>query len=576
MLWVAMLAHTIATMAADPRPNIIFIMSDDQDGNRVRQDYADYLPTHRYLRDHGITFINHCADSPQCGPSRAATLTGRLPQNNGYLVNGDPSGRSRTAWMRLRNNTIGTFLTKAGYHTVFAGKWVNGDGCSKMPLDADGQPTWSYWAQLCNTYNLYNSSYADPHATGGIRIETDIHQSDSLANQSIMQMREAVAAGKPFYLHLTPVAPHESTCYGCAGRESRACASLYPQDGGEIAGNGGDNYGLFGRPCPAKRHRHLFLNLTMPRVPSWNRTSNAPVSFNAFAKPINEQEAIEIERTWITRLQALMSVDEMVEKILHEVRELGVEQKTFVFYTSDNVRAIIARSKHTSCILPPTDLPIHTSAQGWHLGEHLLPPFNKREPYDTDVQLPLYVTGPNITRKTLVHPSQHTDLSKTFLHLAQAQAHAPYDELDGMSMVPLLAPTASNSTSWRQHSIQQFHEHCNTWISLRVANTSHTSSFRLWCTNQTEYYDLRRDPFELDNMAEIKGEHSPGEFSRQKRLLVGLSTCEAHTCRRPVPWSGAGQPPYPPCYLGLCTHKPKLGQCGHYVTKEPGKCRRNP
>ena len=61
---------------------------------------------------------------------------------------------------------------------------------------------------------------------------------------------------------------------------------------------------------------------------------------------------------------------------------------------------------------------------------------------------------------------------------------------------------------------------CNTWISLRTANESQTSSFRLWCTNQTEYFDLRRDPYELDNQAGVKGEHDQGEFSEMKRLLV--------------------------------------------------------
>ena len=43
---------------------------------------------------------------------------------------------------------------------------------------------------------------------------------------------------------------------------------------------------------------------------------------------------------------------------------------------------------------------------------------------------------------------------------------------------------------------------------------------RLWCTNQTEYFDLQKDPYELDNQAGVKGEHADGEFSEMKRLLV--------------------------------------------------------
>jgi arylsulfatase len=539
-----------AAAAATSRPNIIFVMSDDQDGNRVRQDYADYLPTHAYLRDHGTTFVNHCADSPQCGPSRAATLSGRLPHNTGFLENGDSSGNSVASWLRLRNQTIGTFLTRAGYHAAFAGKWVNGDSCSSLPLAADGSPTWASWAQLCNTYVLYNSSYADPVAPGGLRVETGIHQSDSLASQAASQMHAAMAVGKPFYLHWAPVAPHESTCHGCEGRDRATCAALYPQDGGEVAGDGGENYGLFGRPCPAIRHRGLFLDLTMPRNPSWNRSSNAPVSFTAFSKHLSANESIEIDRTWIARLQALMSVDEMLGKIIAEVKSLGIEHSTYLFYTSDN---------------------------GWHLGEHLLPPFNKREPYETDVQLPLYVMGPDVVAgRSLTHPTQHTDFAMTFIELAGAESHAPIAELDGMSMAPLLfAGPAGNATPWRQHSFQEFHENCNTWISLRAANESHTSSFRLWCTNQTEYFDLRKDPYELDNQAGVKGEHSEGEFSEMRRLLVGISTCKGESCRKPQPWAGLGHPPFPDCYLGLCTHAPKYGQCGHYVLKEPELCHAN-
>jgi hypothetical protein len=73
----------------------------------------------------------------------------------------------------------------------------------------------------------------------------------------------------------------------------------------------------------------------------------------------------------------------------------------------------------------------------------------------------------------------------------------------------------------------------------------------------------------------VEGEHEEGEYSEMKRLLVGLSTCKGASCRRPDPWMGDGQPPFPACFLGLCTHAPKLGECGHYALKEPGLCHSN-
>ena len=45
-------------LASAGRPNIVLIMSDDQDGNRVRQDYADYLPMHRFLNSTELTKLN--------------------------------------------------------------------------------------------------------------------------------------------------------------------------------------------------------------------------------------------------------------------------------------------------------------------------------------------------------------------------------------------------------------------------------------------------------------------------------------------------------------------------------------
>ena len=63
---------------------------------------------------------------------------------------------------------------------------------------------------------------------------------------------------------------------------------------------------------------------------------NFPVSFTAFAKPVTQNQSHEIDGTWRVRLQALMSVDEMVGTILDAITSLGIAKTTFFFYTSDN------------------------------------------------------------------------------------------------------------------------------------------------------------------------------------------------------------------------------------------------
>ena len=42
----------------------------------------------------------------------------------GYVNNVDE--KSYAAWLKECNNTVGAWLTNAGYHTAFLGKYVNG------------------------------------------------------------------------------------------------------------------------------------------------------------------------------------------------------------------------------------------------------------------------------------------------------------------------------------------------------------------------------------------------------------------------------------------------------------------
>lgn len=191
------------------------------------------------------------------------------------------------------------------------------------------------------------------------------------------------------------------------------------------------------------------------------------------------------------------------------------------------------------------------------------------ESHTSDVQLPMWVVGPGVPPgRVLWQPTQHVDFAATFVDLAGAQEHAPSD-LDGMSFVPLLSPEADDSTPWRPLSYSEFHENCNTWRAIRVANATHTMSFRMWCTNETELFDLIQDPYELNNLAR-PGAYRPGDLSKYKRYIQHMSTCKGDTCWNPK--VAQDQPTFPECYLGLCTHAPNYGLCGHYTTKLPQLC----
>ena len=170
-----------------------------------------------HMQDGGIRFNAHVADAPQCGPSRSSTLTGRAVHNTKFYINADPDQASFKNYAAVQNQTIGPFLSGAGYHTAFLGKYVNGLECVPNPK-WEGQPTWSYWYATCNTCKcsrsvcvffgrkapkssgcadvLYNSSYVNN--AGELIVSTGEYQTDHLGQQAIAQIEAAKRASKPF------------------------------------------------------------------------------------------------------------------------------------------------------------------------------------------------------------------------------------------------------------------------------------------------------------------------------------------------------------------------------------------
>ena len=104
-------------MTSSIRPNIIFILSDQQRrdslgcyGNAIAQ-----TPCLDRLAASGVTFENAFTANVVCMPSRAALLTGRYPRVNGVVTNG-------VALDENREITLPVALGSHGYQTACAGK----------------------------------------------------------------------------------------------------------------------------------------------------------------------------------------------------------------------------------------------------------------------------------------------------------------------------------------------------------------------------------------------------------------------------------------------------------------------
>jgi arylsulfatase len=118
-----------AWTAEGPRPNIIFLLTDDQGygdlschGNPVLK-----TPNLDRLHDEGVRFTDFHV-SPTCAPTRCALMTGRHEFRSG--VTHTISERER---MSLKATTIAQVLRSAGYTTGIFGKWHLGDEDAYQP-----------------------------------------------------------------------------------------------------------------------------------------------------------------------------------------------------------------------------------------------------------------------------------------------------------------------------------------------------------------------------------------------------------------------------------------------------------
>jgi N-acetylglucosamine-6-sulfatase len=80
----------LSTAAPDERPNIVFILSDDQDMQMNSLSYMPHLQKH--LVAQGTTFQRHYCTIALCCPSRVSLWTGRAAHNTNVTDVNPPYG----------------------------------------------------------------------------------------------------------------------------------------------------------------------------------------------------------------------------------------------------------------------------------------------------------------------------------------------------------------------------------------------------------------------------------------------------------------------------------------------------
>src|SRR5215213_4007612 len=138
----ALLALCVAApaLAADRKPNVIFVLADDLGWTDVACYGSMYYETPNIdrLAAEGMRFTNGYTCGPNCAPTRAALMSGQYQPRTGiYTVGGIDRFEWQSRPLRPVDNVqnlpldkviIAKALKDAGYATAMYGKWHLGSG----------------------------------------------------------------------------------------------------------------------------------------------------------------------------------------------------------------------------------------------------------------------------------------------------------------------------------------------------------------------------------------------------------------------------------------------------------------
>ncbi len=113
---------TNATAASPTKPNVLFIITDQQFADamscRMGKQFLN-TPAMDRLAQTGMLFTRAYSSNPLCMPFRNSVFTGRYPHETGVTQNASPKGGLDPKEFVC----LGTYFRNAGYDTAYSGKW---------------------------------------------------------------------------------------------------------------------------------------------------------------------------------------------------------------------------------------------------------------------------------------------------------------------------------------------------------------------------------------------------------------------------------------------------------------------
>jgi len=377
------LHSTLGLLAA--KPNIVIILTDDQDSELGGAEPLEAGA--RLLKDQGAQFTNAFVTTPICCPSRASILTGRYLHNTGVKNNTVTGGCSSQEWRQgPERKSFAFHLKSAGYKTMYAGKYLNqygtkeGGGVEHIPLG------WDFWAGLVGNsryydYTLSNNGKKEKHGDNYTRD----YLTDVIRRKAVQFLTHfsKISSSDPFLMVLSPPACHAPF-------------------------------------TPAPQYKDKFKERQAPRNKAFNWAGGADDSkkhwlMETEPRTMSNQTVELVDEVFRNRWRTLLSVDDLISKVHHTLANLSLLENTYILLTSDH---------------------------GYHLGQFGMP-WDKRLPYEFDIRVPFWISGPNISAgQTIDTPILNIDIAPTLLDIAGLPAEP---NMDGLSFLSLVRNSSSSA-----------------------------------------------------------------------------------------------------------------------------------
>lgn len=463
-------------MAASPRPNILFIMSDDHAshaisayGSRINQ-----TPQLDRLAREGMRLNNCFAVNSICTPSRASILTGKYSHINGVTVFNRFDG---SQW------TVAKTLQAAGYRTAMIGKW-------HLTSDPTG---FDYWSILPG-----QGLYHDPFFIEmGERKRINGYATDIITDQTIEFIKNA-PKDKPFFVMSHHKAPHRPW------DPDKKYELLYEDVDIPEPETFNDDYATRS-PAAAEATMRIDRHLTRrdlkvappadlkgPELARWNSATD--MELEVVVKGEKRKLTGETLKKWKYQkyikdyLRCIASVDDNVGRLLDYLDASGLATNTIVIYTSD---------------------------QGFYLGDHNW--YDKRFMYEESLRMPFLVRYPGHIKAGSTSDAMvlNVDFAPTFLEYAGLTAPK---EVQGRSFASVLA--GKTPQDWRTEMYYRYYHYPGDH-QVQPHYGIRTERHKLIYFNKIdawELFDLKTDPRELKNIYA-----DPAQANVVKQLKTSLA-----------------------------------------------------